>query len=96
MNGITISKDETLLAINGKMYNFLEYVGSGDAVYRCDRCTLKPQCERMLWSDDVIKCRSSYRKDGKLGYWVNKFKTKRVKVDNRSDEEKLIAEMLLS
>jgi hypothetical protein len=100
MNEVQVSQDEMTMRFGQKMYSFVrsdDY--DGDHKHRCDRCDL--HCSKYSISFRVRKCNRGVRQDELSGCWkllgefVEFVPVKPKKVDNRSEEERLLAQILL-
>jgi hypothetical protein len=94
-----VSKDQKSLYYDGKTY---KAVPIADNTYGCVLCGLYKGCGGSNWKNDDVRCLPKYRGDMARIVWdlVYEFISEdsasvKVMVDNRTDEEKAVAEMLL-
>jgi hypothetical protein len=85
---------------DNRLYRFVSSIEDFGNNHRCHKCDLGCVCDGGRLSYERRQCNMSVRRDGLEGYWMlTSFIPQRLKVkeviDNRSDDDKLVCELLL-
>jgi hypothetical protein len=99
MSLFKVSKDQNVLMYRDKSYTFIDNTGHKDG---CNYCALREPCYRNQIDSFERLCGGNWRVDGRSGYWfhplheyVQEIKVKKMITDNRTDEEKIVADLIL-